>query len=572
MHTGNGNSAKHISQRLRRSRRVFLWISLAVFLPLLIMVGLQYFWLVNLERTSKIARKAQLENYIANIQREAQYLFWYPAENLVNNVTAAMFAWPPEKLETFYKKRSVVYKGDRDPDAKKWKPVKGARYIFHNAYKSDDRELYVFDVERQSYIGLDDLPPEVRDLLAGTALVNRILAEKKMPVGNPLPREDFTTEGYPMMYNPIPNDDGHLAGIMGLVFNLDFMRHEALPAVVRKGLPKSERAFVSVRLLDREGDVRFEYGRPYCASRQPDVSGKVPSLLGGGTITMSGDPAYTEWAGNNFTFNVLLSLFLALALALGLIFALRTASREIQLSEMKNDFVSNVSHELRTPLASIRVFGEMLHLGRVKDWDKVRDYGELIDTESRRLTQLINNILDFSKIERGHKRYRMETGDIRDVIARVLKVFEVRLQETDLRIHYREPDAPFPLFRFDPDAIGQAFFNLVDNGVKYGREGERLDVSLQRDNEYLVISVRDYGIGIPHDDLDKVFERFHRVSTGSVHDVKGSGLGLSITAHVARAHGGEVRVESEVGKGSTFSLRLPLSKEVGEGEIVAQPT
>ena len=562
MKNGNGNGNEHAGNaRLKRSRRVFLLISLAVFLPLLIMVGLQYFWLVNLKRTSRFAHKDQLETYIRNIEKELKFGYWAPIDSFLTQRTASTFEEPAKYLEKYYRKRTLAYTSENDPKAK-YKPVKGVRYLFHNAYAAEDRELYIFDVEQQRYVAGDDLPVEVRDMAWSTSLIGQVMAQKEMQVTSAMPREDYAIEGYPMVYVYVPDENGVLVGVMGLIFNLDYLWKEGVPEAVEAGLPSEEQ--VSLVIQDMAGNELFTYGCPDLSEEGPVVSTWFLHRMGGGEMILRGDPAYTEWAGNNFTFNVLLSLFLALALAGGMIFALRTASREIQLSEMKNDFVSNVSHELRTPLASIRVFGELLHLGRVSEPDKVRDYGELIDTESRRLTQLINNILDFSKIERGQKRYHLESTDIRDVLGRVLKVFEVRLQESDLTIRYSEPDEALPLVRLDPDGVSQAVFNLVDNGVKYGREGGHIDVSLVQDNDSLVISVRDYGIGIPQDELEKIFERFHRVSTGAVHDVKGSGLGLSIVEHVARAHGGEVSVESEVGKGSTFSLRLPLLHDAGE--------
>ena len=151
----------------------------------------------------------------------------------------------------------------------------------------------------------------------------------------------------------------------------------------------------------------------------------------------------------------------------GLTFALRAASREMRLSRMKADFVSNVSHELRTPLASIRVFGEFLRLGRVTDAQKTQEYGEYIENESRRLTQLINNILDFSKIESEAKTYELAPTDLGAVMEVTLRTLEVSLKHKGFTLHYDPPSAPIPTLALDGDAIGQAVANLVDNAVKY---------------------------------------------------------------------------------------------------------
>ena len=254
-----------------------------------------------------------------------------------------------------------------------------------------------------------------------------------------------------------------------------------------------------------------------------------------------------------------MALLLALVVAVGLALAFRSANRELKLSEMKATFVSNVSHELRTPLASIRVFGEFLRLGRVRGAAKVSEYGEYIETESRRLTQLINNILDFSKIESEVKTYDFEPADVEAIAADTLRTFDVRLKHTGFEIEFSKPEQPLPLAAVDRDAVRQAINNLLDNAVKYSGDSRRIGVKLGTRDDFVTIAIRDYGIGISQDEQKKIFDRFHRVSTGLVHDVKGSGLGLSIVSHVVNAHGGKVRVKSEPGKGSIFTLYLPVA-------------
>jgi two-component system phosphate regulon sensor histidine kinase PhoR len=230
----------------------------------------------------------------------------------------------------------------------------------------------------------------------------------------------------------------------------------------------------------------------------------------------------------------------------------------MKLSQMKNEFVSNVSHELRTPLASIRVFGELLRLGRFGGVEKAREYGDFIETESRRLTQLINNILDFASIESGRKTYRYERCDVREVVDATLRSFEVRLRQAGFRIHLEGAEIPLPPVVVDAGAIGQSLSNLLDNAVKYSGDERDISVVLRRDGDFVLIAVRDYGIGIPRGEQRKIFDRFHRVSTGLVHDVKGSGLGLAIVRHIVEAHRGKVTVESRPDEGSTFSIHLPV--------------
>jgi signal transduction histidine kinase len=284
-------------------------------------------------------------------------------------------------------------------------------------------------------------------------------------------------------------------------------------------------------------------------------------------ISLQGDFASPEkWARANFAYNMTLSAVLAAVLLGGIAITIRTALREMKLSAMKNEFVSNVSHELRTPLSSIRVFGEFMRRGRVEDQEKVREYGSYIETESRRLTQLINNILDFSRIESGRKVYMFEDADLEEILAGTLATFTVRLRDKGFDVSYQGPDEPLPEIEVDPNAIDRAVANLLDNAVKYSDGDRAIKVTLDRDNGEAIISVTDHGIGIPRDQQEKIFERFHRVSTGLVHDVKGSGLGLSLVRHIAEAHGGRVTVESEVGTGSTFTIHLPLTRSEGDEE------
>jgi len=317
-------------------------------------------------------------------------------------------------------------------------------------------------------------------------------------------------------------------------------------------------------LTVRDGDGRLVLGNPGNDDSSSEVTGRLGFIFSDWELALGGNITAEEWAQSNFLLNISLSALLALVLVGGIVLALRIASREIKLSRMKSDFVSNVSHELRTPIASIRVFGEFLRLGRAQTEEKSRKYGEYIETESRRLTQLINNILDFSKIESGAKTYEFEPSQIESIVGEAARTLELSLKHKGVRLLYDPPDGPLPPVEVDPDAITQAVSNLVDNAVKYSAGPTEVRMRLGRENGSALISVEDHGIGISRDEQAKIFERFHRVSTGLVHNVKGSGLGLSIVNHIAEAHGGSVTVQSEPGQGSTFTIHLPFCAELSD--------
>jgi two-component system phosphate regulon sensor histidine kinase PhoR len=197
-------------------------------------------------------------------------------------------------------------------------------------------------------------------------------------------------------------------------------------------------------------------------------------------------------------------------------------------------------------------------MGRVEDPTKVREYGEYIEAESRRLSQLIANILDFSRIESGQKTYKFEEADVARVVAGTIKSFEARVNQSDFAISFASP-ASVPLAVVDPEAISLAVANLLDNAVKYSGSAREISVRIDHVGRYLSIAIADRGIGIPKEEHEKIFERFHRVGNALVHDVKGSGLGLAIVKHIVSAHRGWITVDSEPGKGSTFTVFLPVS-------------
>src|SRR5437016_3140095 len=242
----------------------------------------------------------------------------------------------------------------------------------------------------------------------------------------------------------------------------------------------------------------------------------------------------------------------------GLVLTRHVVSKEMALARLKSDFVSNVSHELRTPLALIRLYAETLELGRITTRDKKQQYYRIIRKESERLTALINNILDFSRIEAGRKEYEFRETDIAELVRNTLDSYRYQIEQQGFEFE-ESIDSNLPAVPVDREAIARALVNLVNNALKYSTDKKFLGVKLHRENGVLKLEVVDRGIGIARRDQSRIFEKFYRTGDPLVHNTKGSGLGLSLVRHITRAHGGEIAVESTPGKGSKFTLSLPVA-------------
>jgi len=258
------------------------------------------------------------------------------------------------------------------------------------------------------------------------------------------------------------------------------------------------------------------------------------------------------------------SLLLGLGAAglslVGLVLTWRATEREMRVAQLKSDFLASISHELKTPLTAIRVFGDLLHSGRARDPARIREYGGMIKTESDRLTALLNNILEASRLERGIRRYRLEEGSLGATVSETIEVFRHTAEARGFTIEVALPSPPIKT-KFDEGAIHQALLNLLSNAAKYSggqSDARRIEVGVRRDDGCAVIEVRDHGIGIAPAEQRRIFDLFHRATQPDVQARGGTGLGLAIVREIARAHGGEVSVESQPEAGATFSLRLPL--------------
>ncbi len=253
-------------------------------------------------------------------------------------------------------------------------------------------------------------------------------------------------------------------------------------------------------------------------------------------------------------------LTLVIVLTFGAVLIARTIAHEMQILKLKSDFVSSVSHEFKTPLTSIKALAERLQGDKVIDSERMKQYFSLISQNADQLTRLVKNLLDFSKIEEGKIEYNFAPTDIAELVTQQIHDFEKNDVHKSARIRARIPGDIPPLL-VDREALSQAFNNLLDNAFKFSSSDGEVEVRIKKDRENAVIEVADKGIGIPQDELDKIFDKFYQGSNAIRQSAKGTGLGLTLVKHIAEAHGGKVSVRSKVGEGSTFSLTLPIKRK-----------
>lgn len=305
----------------------------------------------------------------------------------------------------------------------------------------------------------------------------------------------------------------------------------------------------SVQLSDRGKKI---YDSPYKVNLAPDNVFIKPQFL---SVYFPNQKRYllsSMWG------LLLVSLAFMLALIFSFYYTISTIFKQKKLSEIKNDFISNMTHEFKTPISTISLAVEVLNDKSVeKSPERVNNYVKMIGDENKRLSMLVENILQTAILDKGEFKLKIQSIDIHNVIEQTFTNIKLQVENKEGQIR-AELNAERPVINADRVHVTNILFNLIDNALKYSKTNPDIKISTRNDDTGIFISVQDNGIGISKENQKRIFDTMYRVPTGNIHNVKGFGLGLSYVKAVVEKHGGTIKVESELGKGSMFTVYLPF--------------
>jgi signal transduction histidine kinase len=242
-------------------------------------------------------------------------------------------------------------------------------------------------------------------------------------------------------------------------------------------------------------------------------------------------------------------------------FATRAVGRQIRLNKMKNDFIATVSHELKTPLASMRVLVDTLLEGNVKDEAQTEEYLRMTSKENERLSRMIDNFLTFSRMERNKKAFTISDVKPAAIANDAAEAVKAKFAANNCQFAVDIADN-LPDIQADHDAMVTVLVNLLDNACKYTGDQKQITLKVFAENNSVCFVVSDNGIGLAQRHIRKIFDSFYQVDSSLARKAEGCGLGLSIVKFIVDAHKGAISVDSKPGKGSTFTVKIPISARV----------
>jgi signal transduction histidine kinase len=550
--------------KLSLRKKLTILAAVGVFLPVLVLTYMQYRSLAELQDKTKGAFKDNVRQGFTLVQRQMRQRLEDVAAQALSPIGSLQLSSPSSTgaagaVEKYF------------ADVKRSHPEIEEIFAFANTDGKGEAKGYAYSyTNRFAKVAQAEFTPAQSHLLS---LFEKARMAQSFLDSNrtylfaydscatcPPGRRTGTYLFYPL--KELTNDPakGEQSGFAGALLTEGFVRDGLIARTIgetSKGHEGTSMPAIAITISDDNGQVLYSNG----------------AAQNGYLLKSNFDPPFSGWkaeagfkntnlealARASFLQSAGATVLVMVCLLGGIALTLRATDREARLAQAKSNFVANVSHELKTPLSLLSLFSEILELGRVKNEEKKIEYYRIIRHESLRLNKMIDNILDFSKIEAGRKTYDFAANDMAEVIENVLSSYRYQISNSGFDVQTKiQPDLPAVLI--DRDAMAQAISNLLDNAIKYSGKVKRLSITTKTVRSSLAIEIADHGIGIPRAEQAKIFEKFYRVGNGLVHDVKGSGLGLSLVKHIIEAHKGTISVESEAGKGSVFTIVLPLAR------------
>jgi signal transduction histidine kinase len=545
--------------RLTDRTRTLLTLEIAIVLPAAALMGFSIWNLKHLQRSEAV--EATFQRDLSQVLRIAEKKTWHKAIDMITPVRAAYPA-PDEDRATIKAKLEHLLSEHPEYAYALFYDKKSNLLLGRTQPARDHDPQFCANAQEGINMASSWIPSEAAQLASHL----RAMAEKdEDPVGFyagwTLKDNQYIYWNVAYFVPPgLPKDRATL-GVVS--FDSDYLRKTFFPSMMKNVL--SSKSIVSA--ADANPPVMMirpsKDSTPWVTSgnwdgAKPEAERNLQYVFPELTLAIKYQGMTVADIGARFLrYNYIVLAALSLFMVGGIFLTYRNVSREMNLARQKSDFVANVSHELRTPLALIRLYAETLELGRLSAKEKYQEYFRIIREESERLTALINNILDFSRIDAGRKEYEFQETDLGELVHSTLNSYRFQIQQNGFAFEENiSPDIP-PV-NVDREAIARSLLNLVNNALKYSKDQKHIAVKLYRANGSVKLEVQDRGIGIPINEQEKIFEKFYRCGDPLVHNVKGSGLGLSLVRHIVRAHGGDVLVESAPDKGSKFTIALPL--------------
>jgi signal transduction histidine kinase len=546
--------------RLTDRTRTLLTLELAIVLPAAALLAFSVWNLKHLQRSEAV--EAAIQRDFAHVLKFAEKKTWHEAVDIINPVRKSFPPADASREETKAALDKVLL--DHPEFSYAFVYDKDSNTMISRIQPAREQDASFCVTAQESIKAMSSWIP-----LDAPSLVSHVRGMAKKgddPVGfwgGWTAVKDNQHEYFNMAYfvpPDVPKDRTTLAGVS---FDTNYLRDTFFPMVMKDVLSTKSEVLMGdvnppVMMIHPMRDMTPFVESASWDGGKPEAERNFEGVFQDMTMAIKyKGTTVADISGRFLRYNYTVLGALSLFMIAGIWLTYRNVSREMTLARLKSDFVANVSHELRTPLALIRLYAETLELGRISAKEKYQEYYRIIREESERLTALINNILDFSRIDAGRKEYEFQQTDLAELVHSTLESYRFQIQQNGFGFE-ENISKDIPPVNVDREAIARSLLNLVNNALKYSKDRKYIGVSLYRANGSVRLEVRDRGIGIAPHEQDKIFEKFYRCGDPLVHNVKGSGLGLSLVRHIARAHGGDVVVESVPEQGSRFIIDLPL--------------